>query len=169
MSPFPFRLTTPAACEVVGLDYEAFRKARTIGAYPCAPAGRGTHRRHEFHDLVAMCIYRHGMEMGESTRTAAGQACAVRGFVERNPNAKEVTLAVDGFGSYHAVTSMEAEFWPADPHMMAGPEGELTSVKLTAFKFVTIPLERWREHVLERTLEIVRRAQTGEEADADLG
>ncbi|MCS0494350.1 hypothetical protein NVS89_04515 [Ancylobacter sp. MQZ15Z-1] len=85
------KLTTVAACRVVGIDRDRFNEHVAAGRFDCAPATiPGRARLFDPDDMISLCLFRDLMNDGLDAAHAGYIACAVGRAARANPDAKAI-------------------------------------------------------------------------------
>lgn len=92
------KLTTAAACRVARIDRDRFNEHVAAGRFGCAPATvPGRARLFDPDDMIALWLFREGMEDGLDASTAGYIACTVADAARQNPNARTISYVEDYF------------------------------------------------------------------------
>ncbi|MFN6933766.1 MAG: hypothetical protein ACK4NZ_01295 [Tsuneonella sp.] len=102
MSTAP-KLTTKAACRVVGLDRDRFNEHVANGAYPCAPNTiPGRARLFDPDDMIGLWLFKEFLDEGTDAKRAGAMACEIANCAKFNPNEPVVALVYSYFPTPHA-------------------------------------------------------------------
>lgn len=103
MSDIKPRLTTKAACRVVGIDRDRFNEHVAAGNFQCAPATvPGRARLFDPDDMIALWLFKEFLDDGTDAKTAGALACEIAQCAKLNPDAPTVSLVYSYFPTPHA-------------------------------------------------------------------
>ncbi len=92
------RLTTKAACRIVGFDRDRFNEQVAAGNFPCAPATvPGRARLFEPDDMIALYLFREFLDEGTDAKTAGKLACEIAHCARFNPEEPTIALVYTYF------------------------------------------------------------------------
>lgn len=106
MTDTKLRLTTKAACRVVGLDRDRFNEHVAAGNYTCAPKTvPGRARLFDPDDMIALWLFKEFLDEGTDAETAGELACEIAHCARFNPDEPAIALVYSYFSKPHAFPS----------------------------------------------------------------
>lgn len=97
------RLTTKAACRVVGLDRDRFNEHVAAGNFQCAPATiPGRARLFDPDDMIGLWLFKEFLDEGTDAKTAGVLACEIAQCAKFNPDEPAISLVYSYFSTAHA-------------------------------------------------------------------
>lgn len=92
------RLTTKAACRVVGIDPSRFNEHVAAGNYPCAPATvPGRARLFDPDDMIGLYLFKEFLSEGTDAKQAGALACEIAHCARFNPEEPTIALVYSYF------------------------------------------------------------------------
>ena len=102
------KLTTKAACNVVGLNRDRFNEHVAAGHFNCAPRTvPGRARLFEPDDMLALMLFKRLMDDGFSPEKAGDMACAIAHAAKFSPDARAISYVESFFSGGTAVPASE--------------------------------------------------------------
>lgn len=103
------KLTTKAACRVVGVDRDRFNEHVAAGNFPCAPATiPGRARLFDPDDMIALYLFKEFLDEGADAKSAGALACEIANCARFNPDERAISLVYTYFSRPHAMPSTQA-------------------------------------------------------------
>lgn len=100
------KLTTKAACRVVGLDRDRFNEHVASGAYACAPnTVPGRARLFDPDDMIGLWLFKEFLDEGTDAKRAGSLACEIALCAKTNPEASAISVVYTYFPGFHAYPS----------------------------------------------------------------
>lgn len=97
------KLTTKAACRVVGIDRDRFNEHVANGAYPCAPnTVPGRARLFDPDDMIGLYLFKEFLDEGVDAKRAGALACEIANCARYNPDEAIIALVYTYFPTPHA-------------------------------------------------------------------
>ncbi|MEA3540537.1 MAG: hypothetical protein U9R77_00270 [Pseudomonadota bacterium] len=97
------RLTTKAACRIVGLDRDRFNEHVAAGNFQCAPATvPGRARLFDPDDMIALYLFKEFLDEGTDAKTAGAMACEIALCAKLNPDEPTISLVYTYFTRFTA-------------------------------------------------------------------